>query len=122
MNLILMSTPNNSAQWMLFLLNKYSKMFFQGTWLTLYIAVLGTFIGFILGFTTVFISMGALAGTVGRFLIEYKTLLNVVTGLIVIMFGLSFLGLFNLSLFKGINLSVNKEFGFFSSLIFGFIF
>lgn len=45
-----MSTPNNSAQWMLFLLNKYSKMFFQGTWLTLYIAVLGTFIGFILGF------------------------------------------------------------------------
>ena len=50
MNLILMSTPNNSAQWMLFLLNKYSKMFFQGTWLTLYIAVLGTFIGFILGF------------------------------------------------------------------------
>lgn len=50
MNLILMSTPNNSAQWMMFLLNKYSKMFFQGTWLTLYIAVLGTFIGFILGF------------------------------------------------------------------------
>lgn len=79
-------------------------------------------IGFILGFTTVFISMGALAGTVGRFLIEYKTLLNVVTGLTVIMFGLSFLGVFNLSLFKGIHLSVKKEFGFLSSLIFGLIF
>ena len=79
-------------------------------------------LGFILGFTAVFVSMGALAGTVGRFLIEYKTIVNIVTGLIVIFFGLSFLGLFNLSLFKGINFSVKKELGFFSSLIFGLVF
>ena len=35
---------------MIFLINKYLKMFLDGTWLTLYIAVLGTIFGFILGY------------------------------------------------------------------------
>ena len=42
--------PSNSFEWMVFLAKKYSDMFIQGTWLTLYIAVIGTIFGFILGY------------------------------------------------------------------------
>ncbi|MEE3358224.1 MAG: amino acid ABC transporter permease, partial [Lachnospiraceae bacterium] len=45
-----MENPGNSLEWMLFLTEKYLKMFLQGTWLTLYIAVIGTILGFILGY------------------------------------------------------------------------
>ena len=70
-------------------------------------------LGFVTGFTTVFVLMGALAGTLGGFLKEYQTLVNIITGLIVVFFGLSFLGVFNLNLFKGINMSLKKDVGFF---------
>lgn len=45
-----MENPSNSLEWMLFLTEKYLKMFVQGTWITLYIAVIGTILGFILGY------------------------------------------------------------------------
>lgn len=43
-------TPNNTLEWMVFLAGKYSNMFIDGTWLTLYIAVIGTIFGFLLGY------------------------------------------------------------------------
>ena len=80
-------------------------------------------LGFVTGFTIIFVAMGALAGVLGGFLREYKTIVNIVLGLLVILFGLSFLGVFNLSFFKGSNKSVNTEnMGFFSALLFGIIF
>ncbi|MBQ8767691.1 MAG: cytochrome c biogenesis protein CcdA [Clostridia bacterium] len=78
--------------------------------------------GFILGFTIVFVLMGALAGTFGSFLTEYKTALNIVTGLIVIFFGLNFLGGFKLNIFKGVKKVRTDNLGFFSSMIFGIVF
>lgn len=79
--------------------------------------------GFVLGFTTVFVAMGALAGTVGAFLKEYQTAVNIISGIIVIFFALNFLGVFKLNIFKGSNRKVNtKNLGFFSSLVFGIIF
>ena len=42
--------PTNSLEWMIFLAKKYSGMFLEGTWLTLYIAVAGTILGFLLGY------------------------------------------------------------------------
>lgn len=42
--------PTNSFEWTVFLAGKYSKMFLQGTYLTLYTAVLGTIVGFLLGY------------------------------------------------------------------------
>ena len=39
--------PGNSLEWIVFLAKKYSNMFIEGTWLTLYIAVIGTIVGFI---------------------------------------------------------------------------
>lgn len=44
------SEPTNSLEWMVFLAEKYSNMFVQGTIMTLYIAVSGTILGFILGY------------------------------------------------------------------------
>ena len=80
-------------------------------------------LGFVCGFTILFVAMGALAGTVGSFLKEYQTAVNIVTGLIVIFFGLYFLGIFKIKLFNGMKHSINKEnLGFFSSLLFGMVF
>lgn len=79
-------------------------------------------IGFILGFTVVFVLLGALAGTLGSLLNEYKTVVNIVTGLIVIFFGLNFLGIFKLNIFKGIKSANTNNLGFFSSFLFGVVF
>lgn len=80
-------------------------------------------LGFVLGFTVVFVAMGALAGTVGSFLREYQTAVNIVSGAIVVLFGLSFMGVFNLKLFKGSSRSVDtQDLGFISALVFGMIF
>lgn len=79
--------------------------------------------GFVLGFTTVFVAMGALAGTVGSFLSRYQVAVNIVTGLVVIFFGLNFLGVFRLNIFKGMNGNAKTDnLGFFSSFIFGVVF
>lgn len=42
--------PTNSLEWMVFLAKKYANLFWQGTWVTLYVAVLGTILGFLLGY------------------------------------------------------------------------
>lgn len=42
--------PTNFIEWMMFLTKKYANLFWQGTWLTLYVAVVGTILGFLLGY------------------------------------------------------------------------
>ena len=80
-------------------------------------------VGFVTGFTIVFVMLGALAGTVGGFLREYQTAVNIISGLIVIIFGLNFLGVFKLNVFKGNQRSVKTDnMGFFSAMLFGIIF
>lgn len=79
-------------------------------------------LGFILGFTVVFTAMGALAGTLGSFLSKYQTAVNIVSGLIVIFFGLNFMGIIKLNLFKGGARMQTGSLGFFSSLLFGMVF
>lgn len=79
-------------------------------------------LGFIFGFTTVFVLMGALAGTFGQLLNEYKKIVDIVTGIIVIFFGLNFLGVFKLNIFKGSKKAKTENLGFFSSMIFGIVF
>lgn len=80
-------------------------------------------LGFVLGFTAVFVLLGAFAGTLGSLLQKYQTVLNIVTGLIVVFFGLNFMGIFKLNLFQGINNPLaGKQLGFFSAVLFGVIF
>ena len=78
--------------------------------------------GFVLGFTLMFVAMGALAGTVGSFLRQHQTAVNIVSGSIVIFFGLNFLGVFRLNLFHGGSRVRNRDMGFFSALVFGIVF
>ena len=80
-------------------------------------------LGFVLGFTVVFTAMGALAGTVGSFLRQYQIAVNLVSGLIVILFGLSFLGVFHWNLFRGNQKQVDtSDLRFWSSALFGMVF
>ena len=79
--------------------------------------------GFVLGFTCVFVAMGALAGTVGSFLRQYQTAVNLVCGAVVVFFGLHYLGLFQLNLFRGGSARMDVgDLGFFSAMLFGVIF
>jgi len=80
-------------------------------------------IGFVAGFSIVFVILGALAGTVGSFLKEHQTAVNIVSGLIVILFGLNFLGVLKITLFSGSRKQFNiQNMNFFSSMLFGVIF
>ena len=79
--------------------------------------------GFVLGFTVVFVCLGAFAGTLGSLLWKYRTVLNIVTGLVVVFFGLNYLGVFKLNLFRGMGGNMgDKDLGFFSSFAFGVVF
>ena len=79
--------------------------------------------GFVLGFSIVFVAMGALAGTLGSFLTRYQTWVNLIGGAIVILFGLSHMGLLQLNLFKGSGRSVNRDnMDFWQALVFGIVF
>ncbi|MFC1732257.1 cytochrome c biogenesis CcdA family protein [candidate division KSB1 bacterium] len=57
---------------------------------------------FVLGFSVIFILFGAVAGTIGQILSEYRLWLSRVGGLFVIIFGLSMLGVFDIP-FLGID-------------------
>lgn len=82
--------------------------------------------GFVLGFTIVFVALGAFAGTIGGFLINYIRLVNVFAGLIVIIFGLNYLGVVNLRFFHTqkfrFNWGNSKPSTFPSAIVFGIIF
>ncbi len=79
-------------------------------------------LGFILGFTIIFVLLGALAGSFGKFVEDYSTAVNIVTGLIVIFFGLNFLGVLKINIFKGEKAAKTENLGFFSSTLFGIVF
>lgn len=78
-------------------------------------------LAFVLGFTVVFTALGLFAGVIGGFLRQYQTAVNIVTGLIVILFGLSYLEVIRLPFFKGMNgaLSITSVF---SAFLFGMIY
>ena len=79
--------------------------------------------GFVLGFTAVFVAMGALAGTVGGFLAKYQTLVNILCGGVVVLFGLNYLGVLKFNLFRGRGRDLDTDdMGFFSAFVFGVIF
>ena len=76
---------------------------------------------FVLGFTAVFSILGLFAGTMGAFLSEYQVAVNIVTGSVVVIFGLSYLEVINIPFFKGLK-GFGKLNGAFSALVFGVIY
>ncbi len=81
-------------------------------------------IGFVLGFTIVFIIMGAFMGIMGKLVREYQTVLNIVTGAVVMLFGLNFMGVLKIGfLNRASQQDANvKDLNFFSSMLFGIVF
>jgi cytochrome c-type biogenesis protein len=57
-----------------------------------------TSLAFIAGFSVVFVLLGATATTLGKFLLERFTLISKIAGIIIIVLGLHFLGVFKKSL------------------------
>ena len=47
--MFVVDASSNAFEWVIFLLQKYSKMFLEGSLTTLYVATLGTFLGVLLG-------------------------------------------------------------------------
>ena len=79
--------------------------------------------GFVLGFTLVFVAMGALAGSLGSFLLRYQIWVNVVCGAAVILFGLNFMGVLKLNLFRGsTGRMMHEQMNFLSAFTFGIVF
>ena len=81
-------------------------------------------LGFVLGFTLVFVALGAFAGAAGRLLRQYSLWVNLVTGLIVVVLGLNFLGVLKIGFLnraKHQNADT-KDLKFFTSLLFGLTF
>jgi cytochrome c-type biogenesis protein len=62
------------------------------------LALVSASVAFVLGFTTVFVAMGAGASTIGRFLRAWQEPLAVGAGIVIILMGLNFLGVIRIPL------------------------
>ncbi|MBX3509182.1 cytochrome c biogenesis CcdA family protein [Parvibaculum sp.] len=54
--------------------------------------------GFVLGFTTVFVALGASASAINPLILQHKVILTQIAGAIIIVFGLHYMGLFRIAL------------------------
>lgn len=77
---------------------------------------------FVLGFTLVFVSMGATASVVGRFLLDYRSIVEKVAGIAVIVFGVLMLGIIRVPWLYGearVDMERSRAFGRGASVIMG---
>lgn len=81
-------------------------------------------IGFVVGFTIVFVLLGVFAGSLGIFLKQYKVVVNIIFGSIIVLFGLSFMEIIRLPQIQNkIKWKAKTEhLNFFSAMILGLIF
>ena len=78
-------------------------------------------LSFVIGFTFVFSALGLFAGSLGALLKKYETAVNIISGVIVIILGLSFMDIIHIKAFKGMKSEV-KISGVISAFLFGMIF
>jgi cytochrome c-type biogenesis protein len=85
---------------------------------------LATALAFVLGFSTIFVSLGASASVLGQLLQQHLSLLAKIAGVVIILMGLNFLGVFRIGL-------LSREFryhgssrptGFFGAYVIGLAF
>ena len=81
-------------------------------------------LGFVLGFTLVFVSLGAFMAGLGSLLQRYHIVVNLITGAVVVVFGLNYMGVLNIRFLNGTHKIQRevKDLGFFSAVLFGIIF
>lgn len=79
--------------------------------------------GFVLGFSVVYIALGAFSGLMGQLLYTYRTVTDIVMGAVVVLFGLNYMGIIKLPFFGGMGAAKSqRDMGFFSAVVFGLIF
>lgn len=81
-------------------------------------------IAFVLGFTIIFTIMAILANRAGLALVRFADYVKIIFGIVVIILGLNYIGIFNLKIFdrfKRFSASV-ESLNFFKSMIFGVMF
>lgn len=81
-------------------------------------------IGFVIGFTVIFTVLGATATSLGYFLSNHRNLLEKISGLVMILFGLNFIGILKIN-FLNVEKRINFQFKslkFISSILFGMVF
>ncbi|WP_442598218.1 cytochrome c biogenesis CcdA family protein [Neobacillus sp. D3-1R] len=81
-------------------------------------------IGFIIGFSVIFIALGASASFIGKILMNYRVIIMQIAGLLIIIFGLQMAGLLKfkfLMMEKKIESDVKSK-GWFSSILLGMAF
>ncbi len=72
--------------------------------------ILGASIAFVLGFSTVFIALGATASWLGQLVGDYLDILSQIAGVIIIILGIHFTGIFKISaLFRDLRFNVDKK-------------
>ena len=81
-------------------------------------------LGFVSGFTIVFVLLGIFASTLGKLITANIRYLNIIFGIIIILFGMHYIGILNIKILnksKGIQKNKDKL-SFFSAIIFGMLF
>lgn len=78
-------------------------------------------ISFVLGFTLVFSILGLFAGSIGSLLVKYQSWVNIICGIIIIIFGFNFLGVIRIPIFHNAHTNVRVQ-GLFSAFLFGTVF
>jgi len=96
----------------------------QGLQRNAYIRVVAASIFFVLGFTTVFVALGATATAIGQLVSANLSILSTVAGVVIILFGLHFLGMVRIPLlYREARLhSETKPASFLGAYIMGFAF
>lgn len=81
-------------------------------------------IGFVIGFTLVFLVLSIFASTVGVFISKYIKYLKIIFGIIIILLGFNYMGVLKLNfLNKAKQIKANtKNLNFFKTIIFGILF
>lgn len=79
---------------------------------------------FVLGFSIVFIALGVFISYISMYIVEYRKYINIVLGIIIILFGMNFIDIIKLPFVNHtINIKFKKEkINYFSSTVFGMIF
>lgn len=78
-------------------------------------------LAFVAGFTVVFMTLGLFAAAIGGFFASHRTAVSVVSGLIVIVFGLAFLDIIRLPGFKG-SAGMAQRSGVIGAFVFGLLY
>lgn len=87
--------------------------------------LVGNSLAFVLGFSIIFVAMGVAASVAGQFLRDHLTLLNRIGGVLIILLGLNYIGVFSLPFLNTehrLKMKSMQGMGPVRSLLFGMVF